>query len=295
MKRILMISLVPAMLLVLAAMVLVIRDTGGDGGGRHDTSAAERSVTIAAPRARPGPTSTTPPTTTTATNAPTPATPAPAEAPATTAPAPAEAPADGPHFVCPDGGMDAVVALQQAWEDGHQPWLGSAPDVAAACTFGVPESLVEPVGPNRYQVTHTTANTGESAIVELAQPLGPGTVWVAVEIAYATSGVPHAPCTEAAILPVVAGELEAAAGGALHFVAVELQQCRNGYARVFAVPDNSGCGHPGGACVETEQVFLADHAGQWRHLTSGTGIACEADDDLFPALLAACQALGLRP
>jgi hypothetical protein len=205
----------------------------------------------------------------------------------------APAPADDPHFVCPDGGMDAVVALQQAWEDGHQPWLGSAPDVAAACTFGVPESLVEPSGPNRYQVTHTTATTSESAIVELAQPLGPGTVWAAVEITYTSSGTPHAPCTEAAILPVVADELEAAAGGALHIVAVDLQQCRNGYARVFPVPDNSGCGHPSGACVETEQVFLADHAGQWRHLTSGTGIACEADDDLFPALLAACRALGL--
>ena len=84
-------------------------------------------------------------------------------------------------------------------------------------------------------------------------------------------------------------------GRALHIVSVDLQQCPNGHARAFAVPDNSGCGHPSGACVETEQVFLADHAGQWRHLTSGTRIACEADDDLFPALLAACQALGLRP
>ena len=278
MKRFLMLALVPAVLLVLAATVLVARSDRG-GGGRdegHDTSAAERPASTSATRARPAP-SPTNPTTTAAPMA-----------------AVAQAPADGPHFVCPDGGMDAVVALQQAWEDGHQPWLGSAPDVAAACTFGVPESLVEPVGPNRYQVTHTTT-TSERAIVELARPLGPGTVWVAVEITYATSGTPHAPCTEAAILPVVADELQAAAGGALHIIAVNLQQCRNGYARVFAVPDNAGCDHPGGACVETEQVFLADHAGQWRHLTSGTGIACEADDDLFPALLAACQALGLRP
>jgi hypothetical protein len=76
---------------------------------------------------------------------------------------------------------------------------------------------------------------------------------------------------------------------------VNLQQCRNGYARVFAVPDNSRCGHPGGACLDNEQVFLADHGGQWSYLTSGTGIVCEADDDLFPALLTACRALGLRP
>jgi hypothetical protein len=277
MKRFLMISLVPAVLLLLAATVLVARSDGAGGGDERHDSAAERSATAATARARSAPASTTPPT--------------------TTAPMAATAPAlaDDPHFVCPEGGMHAVVALQQAWDDGHQPWLGSAPDVAAACTFGVPESLVEPSGPNRYQVTHTTATTSESAIVELAQPLGPGTVWVAVGITYTTSDTPHAPCTEAAILPVVAAELEAAAGGGLHIISVDLQQCQNGYARVLAVPDDSLCGHPGGACVDNEQVFLADHAGQWSHLTSGTGIACEADDDLFPALLAACQALGLRP
>jgi hypothetical protein len=278
MKRFLMISLVTGVLVVLAATVLVARSDDG-GGERHGASQAERPATASATRARSVPASTTPPTT--------------AAPMAATAPAPA--PAELPHFVCPDGGMDAVVALQQAWEDGHQPWLGSAPDVAAACTFGAPESLVEPAGPNRYQVTHATATTSESAIVELAQPLGPGTVWVAVEITYATSGTPHAPCTEAAILPVVADELEGSAGGALHIVAVDLQQCRNGYARAFAVPDNSQCGQPGGPCAEIEQVFLADHAGQWRNLSAGTGIVCEADDDLFPALLAACQALGLRP
>lgn len=174
MKRILMISLVPAVL-VLAATVLVIRAEGGDSGDeRRDTPAAEQSATTATTRARPALASTAPSTTT----------------------APAAA---------------------------------------------------------------------------------------------------HAACTAAAIRPVVAAELEAAAGGALHIVAVDLQQCRNGYARVFAVPDNARCGDPGGACLDNEQVFLADHGGQWSYLTSGTGIACEADDDLSPTLLAACRALGLRP
>ena len=275
MKRILMISLVPAVL-VLAATGLVTRGTGGDSGDEHhDTPAPEQSATTAMTRARPAPASAAPSTTTT--------------------PAAAPAPADDRHFVCPDGGMDAVVALQRAWEEGHQPWRGSAEDVAAACTFGVPESLVESAGPHRYLVTHTTATTSESAIVELAQPLGPGTVWAAVEITYTTSDTPHAPCTAPAILPVVAAELEAAAGVALPIVAVDLQQCRNGYARVFAVPDSSRCSDPGGACVENEQVFLADHGGQWSYLTSGTWIACQADDDQSPALLAACRALGLRP
>ena len=138
MRRFLMIALVSAVLLVLAATVLVARSGGGGGGGdeRHDASAAERPATTSVPRARPAPAPTTPTIT---------AAPMAAAAPA---------PADDPQFVCPDGGMDAVVALQQAWEDGHQPWLGSAPDVAAACTFGVPESLVEPVGAHRYRYPH---------------------------------------------------------------------------------------------------------------------------------------------
>lgn len=273
MRRVLMVSLVPAvLLLVLAATVLATRSDGGGGGGeRHGGSAAERSATASATEVGSDPASTAP---TAATGS---------------------APTDDRHFVCPDGGIDAVVALQQALDDGHQPWLGSAPDVAAACTFGGPESSVEPAGPDRYKVTHTTAANGESAIVELAQPLGPGTIWAAVEITYTTSGTPQAPCTDAAILPVVADALQGAAGGALHIVSVDVQQCRNGYARVFAAPDDAGCGQSGGACAETEQVFLTDDAGRWSYLTSGTGIACAADDDLFPALLAACRALGLRP
>jgi hypothetical protein len=103
--------------------VLVAKSARGGGGGdeRHDTSAAERPATTSATRARPAPASTTPTTT--------------PAAMAATAPAPA----DDPHFVCPDGGMHAVVALQQAWEDGHQPWLGSAPDVAAAVRSFVSE------------------------------------------------------------------------------------------------------------------------------------------------------------
>ena len=75
---------------------------------------------------------------------------------------------------------------------------------------------------------------------------------------------------------------------------VSLIPVPDGYARVLAVPDSSRCGHPGGACLDNEQVFLAEHGGQWSYLTSGTGIVCEADDDLFPALLTACRALGLR-
>jgi hypothetical protein len=78
---------------------------------------------------------------------------------------------DDVHFICPAGGMGDVVALQQAVDEGHQPWRLSAPDVAAACTFGAPEAQVEPAGTNRFQVSQPS--TGQRVIVDLAQPLGP--------------------------------------------------------------------------------------------------------------------------
>jgi hypothetical protein len=84
------------------------------------------------------------------------------------------------HFVCPDGGMDAVEALQRAVDQGHEPWWLSAPDVAAACTFGIPETTVEPAGTNRFQVSH--ANSGETAIVKVTQPLGANGVWVVTSV-----------------------------------------------------------------------------------------------------------------
>jgi hypothetical protein len=87
---------------------------------------------------------------------------------------------DDVHFVCPEGGMDEVVALQQAVDEGHQPWRLSGPDVAAACTFGAPDAQVEPAGTNRFQVSQP--GTGQRVIVDLAQPLGPGTVWVVTSV-----------------------------------------------------------------------------------------------------------------
>jgi hypothetical protein len=87
---------------------------------------------------------------------------------------------DDVHFVCPEGRMDEVVALQQAVDEGHQPWRLSAPDVAAACTFGAPDAQVEPAGADRFQVSQPS--TGRRVIVDLAQPLGPGTVWVVTSV-----------------------------------------------------------------------------------------------------------------
>jgi hypothetical protein len=79
----------------------------------------------------------------------------------------------------------------------------------------------------------------------------------------------------------------------IEIVSVTVEQCRNGYARVIANPDQSTCGQPNGSCYENEQVFLSDTDGQWAFLDAGTGIAC-SDTDISAQLLTACEALGLR-
>ena len=84
------------------------------------------------------------------------------------------------------------------------------------------------------------------------------------------------------------------ADGGIQIIGVIVRDCQNGYARVTAVPDNGTCGEAGGSCLENEQVFLATTGAGWSYLTSGTGISCATDDDLFPALLTACEGLGLR-
>jgi hypothetical protein len=110
-----------------------------------------------------------------------------------------------------------------------------------------------------------------------------------------STSVPHepAPCHAAAMLPVVRRQVTA--GGNVDIVRVEIIECRNGYARVAAVPDNSECRADGtGSCYDSEQVFLKSNRSSWTYITSGTGIACGTDGDLTRELEAACVALGLR-
>lgn len=79
-------------------------------------------------------------------------------------------------------------------------------------------------------------------------------------------------------------------GSPLIWESVSIQECQNGYARVYAHPGNV----PAGSNVEdSEQVFLKYAEGEWTVITSGTGIAC-TDSDLSPELRQACVGLGLR-
>ena len=149
MRRFLIVLLAPAVLVVLALAAVAACD------GDSDTSAASST------------TSTTAASTTTQ-----------AESEA----ADDTSPPDEPDSDCAEGGTDEAIALQSAFEEGHQPWRGSPESVAeagAACALDTP-GTIEPAGANRYRATDNS--TGESVIVEVAQPLGPGTVWLVTAV-----------------------------------------------------------------------------------------------------------------
>jgi hypothetical protein len=167
MRKLAMIWLGPVMLFLLAATALAAC------GGTEDRAAETQSPVPASHI----PTITTPTTPATApaddTSQVEPSDPPPPTADQTSQPAEV-------HFICPDGGMDEAIALQHAVDEGNQPWWLSAPDVAAACTFGIPGTTVQPAGTNRYQVSH--ASSDEHAIVEVSQPLGPNGIWVVTSV-----------------------------------------------------------------------------------------------------------------
>jgi hypothetical protein len=98
-----------------------------------------------------------------------------------------------------------------------------------------------------------------------------------------------APCDPAAMLPVIREEVDIGAEG-VFWESVEIRNCQNGYARVFAII--GGTPPPGAELEGSEQVFLRDKGGMWNVLTSGSGIAC-SDTDLSPEMEEACRALGL--
>lgn len=111
---------------------------------------------------------------------------------------------------------------------------------------------------------------------------------VTTETSLATT---NAPCGPRAFLPVLKEQFDDDAAE-LRIVRADVERCRNDYAQVFAVPDQSGC-EPGVArCLETEQVFLGWNGARWRVLTSGTGISCEAGNETIALIQRVCSALG---
>jgi hypothetical protein len=75
-------------------------------------------------------------------------------------------------------------------------------------------------------------------------------------------------------------------------VKADLVRCRNGYARVNAVPDASICPP---TCLETKEAYLRWMSGRWEMVDFGTGIECEDTGTLPPLptpIRRACRALG---
>lgn len=100
---------------------------------------------------------------------------------------------------------------------------------------------------------------------------------------------PVAPCDPEAMLPVIGEAIQIPYDG-MFWESVEIQECRNGYARVFAI---TGGTPPTGTQLEgSEQVFLQDIEGQWAMLSSGSGLDCYPGS-MPPDLKDACEALGL--
>jgi hypothetical protein len=88
---------------------------------------------------------------------------------------------------------------------------------------------------------------------------------------------PAASCAPAAFVPVLERALAADGVGPIRSAVV--QDCRGGYARVYAVPAAGGA----------VQVFLRDDGGRWVLLARGRELDC---DGRHPDLAEACRALG---
>jgi hypothetical protein len=100
----------------------------------------------------------------------------------------------------------------------------------------------------------------------------------------------RASCDPQAFLPILRGAINNRARE-LRIVEARVRRCRKGYAQVFAVPDRSVCQPGVRHCYDTEQVFFRLVDGEWRILTSGTGLGCE-EVGLGARLREACRALG---
>jgi hypothetical protein len=130
-----------------------------------------------------------------------------------------------------------------------------------------------------------TRSRGSSVQPQRSDKASPGTTKSSggagqASVAQTKSSSDGAACESSVILPVVkeiAPDI---------IVGVDIQQCQNGYARVFATPEDPNR-------YESEQVFLKDEEGSWKLLTYGTGISCQ-DPDILDELIPACEALGLR-
>jgi hypothetical protein len=189
---------------------------------------------------------------------------------------------------------DQAGKVQRAVDDGRQPWRLDPAAVVAAYASGALGVTGQPVVKRAGAGSYTVAAPGGAAVatVRVAQPLrqGPGGIWVVTAVDRSSaSGAGQAACSPAAILPLLKRKFDDPEHG-LVIVRADVKRCRNGYARVFAVPRQNPPGQPQ---YDSEQLFLRSVKGAWTSVAEGTGITCD-DADITAAMLAACRALGYR-
>jgi hypothetical protein len=137
-------------------------------------------------------------------------------------------------------------------------------------------------GPPAASAAATTATTAVVATTSTAPTTTAATPTTA-------AAARQAPCTALSFLPILNRRLDGSSPK-LRIVRAEVRRCRNGYAQVFAVPDQSVCEPGVGYCYESEQVFLGWSGSSWRILTTGTGITCEGETNAQVRRI--CRALG---
>jgi hypothetical protein len=152
--------------------------------------------------------------------------------------------------------------------------------VLAGCGADSPNSTTAAGAPATSASTSTTQPTTAAAAT---------TETGATE---ASTTAEWAPCGAQVFLPVLKQAMDNEAAE-LRIVRADVKRCRNDYAQVFAVPDESVC-QPGiRHCYEHEQFLLGWTDGRWRILTYGTGITCEVPGfETDAQIRRVCWALG---
>jgi hypothetical protein len=95
------------------------------------------------------------------------------------------------------------------------------------------------------------------------------------------------PCSPAYLVPWFKSFIDGTAPD-LVIVDAEVVACANGYAHVYAIPQQNPEGQNQ---YDSEQFWLKWEDGDWVGVAQGTGITC-ADADRTPEHAAACDALG---
>jgi hypothetical protein len=167
-------------------------------------------------------------------------------------------------------GVDENIRVQVRQVSGGR-LLGTSAGVPAGGE-NTPWSATVPIAGATDQVVTVVATTG-GHLAEVER--------FAVTGVRLSSLIP-ATCAPGAFTPLLAATFDRPG---LTVVDTGVATCRNGYAKVFAVPRETNMQH--------EQVYLRATPAGWEIVTYGSGISC-ADQPLQPSLVPVCRGLSQR-